>query len=188
VSRLTALLPAALSEPQRELYSAIAEGPRAQGPQYFALTGADGSLNGPFNAFLYSPVLGNAIQSLGAAVRYSTKLTDRTREIAILIVAAQWGSTFERVSHEGVGRAAGVTDDEIDAVAQGRIPDLADDHERACAELTFALARGDVSEREWQRLEPVIGAETAFELSTLVGYYAMLALQLRAFRVDTAEA
>jgi 4-carboxymuconolactone decarboxylase len=184
VSRLPPLVPAALTASQRELYSAIAEGPRAQGPQHFALTGVDGSLNGPFNAFLYSPVLGNAIQSLGAAVRYSTTLTDRTREIAILIVAAHWKSAFEQHAHESVGLAVGLTEKEIADVAAGRIPHLDDVHERACAEFVFVVARGDVSDDEWQRIKPLVGAEVAFELSALVGYYAMLALQLRVFRVD----
>ena len=184
MSRLPGLPPATLTEEQRELYSSIAEGPRAQGPQHFALTGADGSLNGPFNAFLYSPVLGNAIQELGAAVRYGTALTDRTREIAILIVAARWDSAFERHAHESVGRAVGLTEDEIAELSLGRLPVLTDDSERACAELVFALAHGDVSDAEWERLEPVVGLATAFELSTLVGYYAMLGLQLRAFRVE----
>jgi 4-carboxymuconolactone decarboxylase len=184
VSRLPGLAPSSLSDEQRALYASIAEGPRAQGPQHFALTGADGSLNGPFNAFLYSPVLGNAIQELGAAVRYSTALSDRTRELAILIVAARWDSAFERHAHESVGRAVGLTEDEIAEVAQGRLPVLEDDHERACAELVFALAHGDISDAEWARLQPVVGDSTAFELSTLVGYYALLGLQLRAFRVE----
>jgi 4-carboxymuconolactone decarboxylase len=184
VSRLPGLRPSSLNGEQEALYSSITEGPRARGPQHFALTAPDGSLNGPFNAFLYSPVLGNAIQELGAAVRYSTTLTDRTREMAILIVAARWDSGFERHAHESVGRAVGLTEDEIAELSAGRLPVLEDDHERACAELTFALAHGDVGDAEWTRLHPILGDPTAFELSTLVGYYAMLGLQLRAFRVE----
>jgi 4-carboxymuconolactone decarboxylase len=186
VSRLPGLPPTSLNAPQRELYSAIAEGPRAQGPQHFALTGADGSLSGPFNAFLYSPVLGNAIQELGAAVRYSTGLTDRTREIAILVVAARWDSAFERHAHESVGRAVGLTETEIAELAAGHLPVLADVHERACAELAHAMASGDVSDDDWRRLVPTVGDATAFELSTLVGYYSLLGLQLRVFRVGPA--
>jgi 4-carboxymuconolactone decarboxylase len=184
VSRLAGLTKDSLSPEQSALYASIAEGPRAQGPQHFALTAPDGSLNGPFNAFLYSPVLGNAIQELGAAVRYSTALTDRTREISILIVATRWDSAFERHAHESVGRAIGLTEDEIAELSAGRLPVLDDDHERACAELVFALAHGDVSDSEWARLQPIVGDSVAFELSTLVGYYAMLGLQLRAFRVE----
>jgi len=187
VSRLPALPPGVLTDAQRELYTEIAEGPRAAGPQHFALTAADGSLQGPFNAFLFSPTLGHAIQELGAAVRFSTELTPRTRELAILIVAAHWRSAFERQAHEGVGRAIGVTESELDEIWAGRIPQLADQHENAAAHLVFAMARGDVSDAEWQRWASVVGDSTAFELSTLVGYYATLALQLRVFRVDPRQ-
>jgi 4-carboxymuconolactone decarboxylase len=186
VRRLPALPPEVLTDEQRALYAEIAEGPRAAGPQHFALTAADGSLEGPFNAFLFSPTLGHAIQELGAAVRFSTELTGRTREIAILIVAARWGSAFERQAHEGVGRAIGLNEKELAEIWAGRVPDLADAHEAAAAHLVFAMARGDVTDEEWSRWGAVVGDSTAFELSTLVGYYATLALQLRVFRVDAA--
>ena len=42
--------------------------------------------------------MGAALQDLGAAVRYRTGLTDRVREMAILLVAAHWDSAFERSS------------------------------------------------------------------------------------------
>jgi 4-carboxymuconolactone decarboxylase len=187
VSRLPALPPGVLTDAQRELYSEIAEGPRADGPQHFALTAEDGSLQGPFNAFLFSPVLGQAIQQLGAAVRFSTELPARAREIAILIVASHWRSAFERQAHEGVGRAIGLSELEIAEIWAGRIPPLADAHENAAAHLVFAMTRGDVTDLEWARWGSVVGDSTAFELSTLVGYYATLALQLRVFRVDDPD-
>nr|BFE70573.1 hypothetical protein GCM10020092_038740 [Actinoplanes digitatis] len=73
------------------------------GPQLFRLVGADGGLEGPFNAFLLQPRLGLALQALGAAVRYETGLADRAREIAILVVSAASDSAFERYAHEAVG-------------------------------------------------------------------------------------
>ena len=95
IERLPRLAPEALTGDQRALYDAITSGPRAQGPQHFALAAQDGTLNGPFNALLYSPALGEALQEVGAAVRYRTGLTDRARELAILLVAARWHSAFE---------------------------------------------------------------------------------------------
>jgi 4-carboxymuconolactone decarboxylase len=105
-ARIPRLAPAELDGEQRALYDAIAGGRRAQGPQLFRLTDADGRLEGPFNAFLLQPRLGSALQALGTAVRYETRLSDRCREIAILVVAAHWRSDFERYAHEAVGRAA----------------------------------------------------------------------------------
>jgi 4-carboxymuconolactone decarboxylase len=184
VSRISSPTPEQLTREQAALYAAITGGPRAKGPQHFALTAADGSLLGPFNGFLLSPALGGALQELGAAVRYATALTPRMRELAILIVAAHWRSAFERQAHEAVGRAAGLRDDELAAIHHGTSLELDDDRERTTVELCRALVAGDVDDALWASVRAVLDERTVFELTTLVGYYAALALQLRAFRVD----
>jgi len=186
VSRIPSPTPDQLNAEQRTLYAAITGGPRAQGPQHFALTAEDGSLLGPFNAFLLSPTLGTTLQELGAAVRYATALTPRMRELAILIVAAHWRSAFERHAHEAVGRAAGLSDEELAAIHDGRALELDDDRERATVALCRALVAGDVDDALWAAVREVLDERAVFELTTLVGYYATLALQLRVFRVDAA--
>jgi len=184
MSRIRGLTPAELTAEQSALYESITGGPRAQGPQHFALTAEDGALNGPFNALLLSPGLGTAVQELGAAIRYRTALSARSREIAILIVAAHWHSAFEQHAHEAVGRAVGLNQAELEAVRSGGLPVLSDPSEAAIAELCRALVDGDVSDEQWTRARAVLSESTIFDLTTLVGYYALLALQLRVFRVD----
>lgn len=181
--RLEPIPPEEQDEAQRGLYASITGGPRASGPQHFALTTAEGALTGPFNAFLLSPGLGGALERLGAAVRYETHLSARTRELAILAVASHWSSAFEWSSHEGIARAAGVGDAELDALRRGEVPALDDERERWAAELVRCLLRGDVSDEEWRRWAEPLGEKVVFELTTLVGYYATLALQMRVFRV-----
>jgi 4-carboxymuconolactone decarboxylase len=135
---------------------------------------------------LTAPALGHALQQLGAAIRYETSLSGRIREMAILAVAAEWDSAFERYAHEPVGRAAGLTDAEVVALRSGEVPQLADDAERAALTLVLAVLRnGDVDERTYADVVSIIGNRAVFELTTLVGYYATLALQLRVFRVGT---
>jgi 4-carboxymuconolactone decarboxylase len=188
VTRLELLTPSRLSPGQRELYDEIAGGPRAAGPQLFALTDGAGALNGPFNAMLYAPGVGHALQALGAAVRYRTELSDRVREIAVLAVAAAWQCDFEMDAHEAIARAAGVTEAEINAVRMGGELPLSDDLERASLAVVRALLlRADLDEAEYGAARDLVGEPALVELSTLVGYYSMLALQLRIFRVATPE-
>jgi 4-carboxymuconolactone decarboxylase len=181
--RLPRFEPEELLPAQRELYERIVGGPRSRGPQHFALTDGRGGLRGPFNAFLLAPELGQSVQELGAGIRYRTRLGARSREAAILLVAARWGSEFEREAHEAVGRAAGLSDAELGVLATGEAPDFPDPEETACARLTAALLDGDVDDAQWRELVPRVGLERFFELTVLVGYYSMLALQLRVFRV-----
>ncbi|GAA4093527.1 carboxymuconolactone decarboxylase family protein [Actinomadura miaoliensis] len=183
-SRLRRLRPDELDADQRALYDEIVSGPRGKGPRLFALTDDAGGLEGPFNAMLLSPALGHALQALGAAIRYRGVLPDRHREIAILAVAAVWDSAFERHAHEAVGRAAGLTDDELRALRDGDHDAFTDERERLVADTARALAgRGDLADEEFTRARDVLGDDGVFELTTLVGYYATLALQLRVFRV-----
>jgi 4-carboxymuconolactone decarboxylase len=180
--RVRRLLPATLSGEQRDLYDAITGGPRSQGPQHFPLTRADGSLRGPFNAFLLAPELGGALQTLGAAIRYRGSLSDRAREIAILLVATHWDSAFEREAHEAVGAAAGLTAQELEALRISDTTVFAGD-EALVATLTSRLLEGDLDDVSWEEASVSLGPAAVFELTVLVGYYASLALQLRVFRV-----
>jgi 4-carboxymuconolactone decarboxylase len=182
-ARIPKFEPASLDAEQRSLYEAIVGGRRAQGPQLFRLADEDGRLEGPFNAFLLQPRLGSALQALGASVRYDTGLDDRCREIAILVVAKHWRSAFEWYAHEAVGRAAGLGDADLAGVRQGRYAALTG-CESVVAHTAAALAvRGDLDDAEYREAIDHLGPVGLFELLTLVGYYATLALQLRVFRV-----
>lgn len=184
MTRQPPLRPDELDEAQLALYKSITEGPRAQGPKHFDLTDEDGALQGPFGGFLLSPPVGQALQELGAAVRYGTHLTSRVREMAILAVAAHWDSSFERHAHESVGRAIGLSEDELATIRQGGSPALEDEGEEAALRFTWALLDGDVDDHTWSSCVPPLDSELVFELITLVGYYSTLALQMRVLRVE----
>jgi 4-carboxymuconolactone decarboxylase len=182
-ARLAKLAPESLDADQRAVYDSITGGPRAQGPKLFDLVDQEGRLEGPFNAFLLQPRLGGPLQALGAAVRYRTHLSDRAREIAILVVSVHWDSAFERYAHEAVGRHAGLTDAELADLRAERYDGLPAD-EALVAETTRLLAAdGDLDDLAYTAAVAGLGEDGLFELLTLVGYYAGLALQLRVFRV-----
>ncbi len=174
--------PGELSPEQRALYDAIVGGPRAQGPQHFPLTAEDGSLRGPFDALLLSPAVGTALQEVGAAIRYRTHIDDRPRELAILLVAARWDSEFERESHEAIARSLGFTDAELAAVRAEDVSGFTSE-EGVIGRTVLALLDGDLDDARWGEASQTLGDDVVFELTTLVGYYSTLALQLRVFRV-----
>lgn len=188
VARLAGFLPGDLSEEQAAVYRAISGGPRAAGPQVFALTDNEGRLRGPFNAMLLSPPVGAALQAVGAAVRYQSSLSDRIREMAVLLVAAHWGSAFEREAHEAVGRACGLTEEELDSLRSGALPALTDADEAIVLRTTASLLdSGTLDDDEYGMAVSAIGERGLFELTTLVGYYSTLAMQLRVFAGEERE-
>lgn len=172
--RFPLLAPHELSDQQRDLYGAIAGPPRGNGP--FSIVDETGRLNGPFNALLYSPAIGNAVQALGAVLRFGGSLPDRTRELVICAVAAELDSAYEWYAHSRVATSVGISGTELKKLHDGEIPDTLAADESAALGLTRALLRGTAVGQEIHAtaLEH-FGHGGITELSVLVGYYRLLA-------------
>src|SRR5579863_4670343 len=137
--RLATLSSDTMTPEQVGLYREILSGPRGQGPRAILLETGAGGLAGPFNTMLYAPEVGHALQELGAAIRFRTQLAPRIRELAILVVAQHWDSGYVRSSHEAIGREAGLTEPEIEALRSGADPGFADEQERIAYQVVRAL-------------------------------------------------
>lgn len=173
------LHPLDLDDDQRALYDEITAGPRGGSDAPFALTTPEGALRGPFAAMLLAPAVGHAVQQLGSTLRFGSGLDERSREIAILVVARAMGSVFERDAHEAVAVRCGFTRSELDFLRAGDHSDFSP-RERLVADLVTALVEHPATD--------VTGAGLTlaelYELTTIAGYYRMLATQLRLFDLD----
>jgi 4-carboxymuconolactone decarboxylase len=187
-SRLPALEPERLAPARTELYAAITGGPRAADNTRAPIADEHGRLLGPFNAMLFNPELGGPMQALGAAIRYRTSLSDTRREMAILVVAAELDSEFEWFAHASLARAAGVAKETISAIARGQDPDGLEAGDAIVFRAARALvASGDLTSDQFAELSTELDDIACVELVVLVGYYRMLALMLRVFRVPTPD-
>lgn len=185
--RLPSLRVEQLDPMQLALYEQIAGGRRASGPQHFRLRHDDGSLTGPFNALLHAPTVGGRVSALGEAVRFETAFTDREREIAILAVAAARDAAYEQYAHEALGRARGLTDDELAGIRRGDVV-LDDERERLVHDVAATLAAGRaLDDVAYEAAAVSLGDTTLVELVVLVGYYGLLATVLDAFAIGVPE-
>jgi 4-carboxymuconolactone decarboxylase len=179
--RLPLIGPADMTAEQADLYGRLVSDERRGGPKAMLAQEGGVGLAGPFNAFLLSPEIGDSLQSLGRELRFGGQLSDRVREIVILTVAAARGSEFEWNAHVRIGRRAGLTDEEIDGIAAGT-----GTLDAAPEQVAYLLAQAMVIEREvadelYVAAISQFGTHEVFELSVLVGYYDLLALQMRVF-------
>lgn len=175
--------PGELDDGQRATYEAIAGGPRAHSATIAPFVDGRGRLEGPFNAMLVNPLLGMAVQSVGAALRYQTSLDDRLREMAILTVAVEERSDFEWWVHDALSGAVGVTDGERAALRGGRAPDTLSTAERLAREVVLTLLRRRRLDDDLIATATAALGETALvELVYLTGYYSLLSMTLHAFR------
>lgn len=176
--RLPPLRPDELDPHQRAVYDALADPPGRVGLD------PDGSLQGPFDAMLRAPRSGAALQSVGAALRYRSVLPERVRELATLQVAAHHRSDFEWYAHAPIAAAAGLPAALLEAVRTGGSVEPDDPAERIAAVVVAQLlTAGDVDDDAWASAVRHLGEAGAVELTTLVGYYSLLAMQMRVLRV-----
>jgi 4-carboxymuconolactone decarboxylase len=172
-----------LDEAQRALYDSITGGPRSSQRGAVPITDSDGRLVGPFAVMLLSPQVGDAIQRVGAAVRFTSSLTGREREVAILAVAAGARCDFEWLAHSAAAHNAGVTQPQRDSIRDGRVPEGLSETESAACRLAQAMtADRTLSDEDYQAGLSVLGQVKLAELTWLVGYYSALALALAVFR------
>jgi 4-carboxymuconolactone decarboxylase len=182
VTRLRPLRPEELDAEQREVLTALSDPPGRvkQNP--------DGSLQGPFDAMLRAPRSGAALQGVGAALRYRSVLPERVRELATLLVAAHHRSAYEWHAHAPLAAAAGLSAELVTAVRTGGEVELPDPAEQAAtAAVRQLLATGDVDDGTWAAAVETLGEAGAVELTTLVGYYSLLAMQMRVLRVPLPD-
>lgn len=168
-----------------DLFTKIVTGPRSRFDNGSTVSQSDVGLPGPFNAMLFNPLLGDALQSVGVAIRFQTGLSDRVRELAILVVAAAARCEYERFAHSTMARRFGLDDDQIEAVWSGEpIPRLSPDEALALGFVSSLVTRGDTDDAQLDEMVGRFGFKAAVELIFLVGYYEMLATSLRVWRID----
>ncbi|MDT9592476.1 carboxymuconolactone decarboxylase family protein [Nocardioides zeae] len=117
------------------------------------------------------------------------RLPRRDTELVILRVAAVRRSAYERAQHERLARRAGLTSDEITAVAAsdplaGEPGQRWSARQRLLLEATDELLEtDDLGDTTWSAVQAELGDRCAVELVLLVTHYRMLATTLATLRV-----
>ena len=149
-------------------------------PIYDRIAETRGSIEGggmpnSFRLLMNSPAAAEAVGHLGEYIRLHSTLDPAARETAILGVARALNSQYEWAHHEPVARAVGVRDAVIEAIRSGRAPMGLPPKEGVFAQAGKELAQnGALTERTFQAVEHLLGAQGTVDLVVTIGYYAML--------------
>jgi alkylhydroperoxidase family enzyme len=127
-------------------------------------------------------VLGGLREFLGALWTHSG-LSDRQREVVILTAASETGSIYEWHQHVGIARTAGLTDDEISAVARDARDLLADD-ERALVAYARAVVRGRVTDPLHEAVVEQVGEAATVGAAAVAAGYLCLGRIIEALGVE----
>ncbi|AMB40326.1 MULTISPECIES: carboxymuconolactone decarboxylase family protein [Paenarthrobacter] len=125
-----------------------------------------------FRTLANAPVLLDAFLSYANALRDGSELSPKLRELAILSVGHATGSEYEIAHHQSHGRKAGITDEQLAAVADAANSGLFTEAELA----VIALAREStndvhVSSETWDAAAAHLDDQQMVELTLTIAWY-----------------
>lgn len=146
--------------------------------------GEDGTLMGPFNAWLHSPAIASHVVHLPDVFRQKSILDRALCELAILTVVAHWQAEFPWFAHSRMAAENGLSVEVVEAIATGEDPPLAAEDQQAIYRVARSLATsGRLSDDVFTSAHKLLGEQAMVELVLLCGYYTMGAFVLNAFEV-----
>ena len=125
-----------------------------------------------FLALAHAPALLDAFLSYANAVRDESDLDPKLRELAILTVGHATNSEYEIAHHQSHARKAGVTSEQLAAIADFRTADVFDDLERAVMSLAEeSTLKVDVSADVWAAARAHLSDKQMVELTLNIAWY-----------------
>jgi len=145
-----------------------------------------GRLINIYRLMLYSPALANAWFDLNQAVRYGTEIDGQSRELAVIRVAILNKTEYVVRAHgPAYALKEGLTQAQVEAVANWQPSNLFSGHQRALLAYTDAITRDiDVPDYVFAEIRNHFTERQIVELTLLISAYNMLTRFLNALKVD----
>jgi 4-carboxymuconolactone decarboxylase len=161
---------------QREGYRFLIDGPR-------------GRLPGPYKIWVHNPRLVYAAAPLGQHFTPGqSSLTEREREIAVVVITSKWHSAYPTAAHEKRGKEVGLPAATVEAIIAGLPASFADPREQVVYELAMALTVGRlVPQGLHDRAVTMLGHERVTDLIVLMGYYTAVSLTMNFYAVPAGS-
>jgi 4-carboxymuconolactone decarboxylase len=161
---------------QREGYRFLVDGPR-------------GRLPGPYKVWVHNPKLVHAAAPLGQHFTPGqSSVSEREREIAVLVMTGRWHSAYPTAAHEKRGREVGLAAPAVEALVAGQPTSFADPREQVVYEMATALAGGRlVPQGLYDRAVGLLGHEGVTDVIVLMGYYTAVSLTMNFYAVPAGS-
>ena len=146
---------------------------------------SDGSDLNIFATLAHHPRLLKRWAAFGGTLLFRGQLPARDRELLILRTAWLCKAEYEWGQHVLIGRASGVTDEEIDRIPSAEVSDEWAPHEQALLRAADELhASSVISDATWGVLAAEYDYQQLIEVCMVVGQYHMVAFTLNSLGVQ----
>jgi len=143
---------------------------------------------GSFNINVRDPDGGKLLFDMGDRVRFHMSVPDKLKELAIVLTARYWGAQFEWLAHRRAAGQAGLSEDKVQAIAQGRRPvGMSADEEAVYNFITELFKTRQVSDATFAALKNLAGERGVVDLIVSAGYYQAVSMLMNADRLPVNE-
>jgi 4-carboxymuconolactone decarboxylase len=151
-----------------------------------AIEASRGTLQGPFNTFLHSPEVAGRIAHLGTYVRFEGSLDFRVRVLAAMVVAREYEALYVWGAQTGVARRRDVPEATIAAIRDNRSDGVPAEDLQIIDFTRTLLRRHRVDDATFAAMVARFGADELVQLTSAIGYYALLSMTVNACAVEPA--
>ena len=145
-----------------------------------------GGVVGPSTVLLHVPEMAKPIYDLGDYFRQHSIVPARLRLLGVLVAARERQGAFVWSAQVGAARRAGVPEETIELVRGSAPPERYSPEEGEVIRYAEQLMRSNrVEQAAFDALEQRHGVRWLIELTTVIGYYAMLCGIVSAFDVPS---
>ena len=144
--------------------------------------------SGPGSVMINSPEMRRRANHLVTYFRQTSTLPQKIQEMAMILTARDKDCQYIWYAHAARAREQGISDEFVDALRDKKpLPKLPDDEQIVVDYATELFTTNRVSSGTFQAALDHFGAQLLTELTTMMGYYSLLALNVNAFEVDRPE-
>ncbi len=167
-------------------HDTMTDAQRAAAAEFLTIRGTD--VFGPFAAMLRSPELMLSSAAMGEYVRYRSVLPPPLSELAILVTAQHWKQAYEWAVHAPIALRAGVREELVRAVAEGRRHDGMSEDEGCIYDFLTELHRTQhVSDDTYARVVARFGERGIVDLLGIAGHYTFLSMVMNTARTPPPQ-
>jgi 4-carboxymuconolactone decarboxylase len=143
-----------------------------------------GPVFGPFSVLIRSPELMTANRTMGDYLRLKPSIGTKLSELIIIVTAREWTQDYEWYLHAPIALKQGITQEIIDAIADGRRPSGMSVDQEICYDFTIELDRNKrVSDATYDRAVKRFGEQGVLDIAGINGYYTGLAMVMNTTRM-----
>lgn len=161
-----------VKEDLREVFDEVADEPGGVG-------------TGPMSVLKNSPELARRARLLFNYVRNESSVPKKLRELAMITTARAMDCPYIWNAHAGFGREDGLSDALVDALRDKKpLPEMPSD-EKAVYDFSMEMFKSKrVSPETFKAVHDLLGTQGLVELTSLLGFYTMLAFNANAVELD----